>query len=317
VEGNSARPVKSLSLEYETSQRTSASTLTRVEPTFAVDRAINTSYTWEMKKSGGALPPGTRITWRWRVTDDAGRSWLSERKDMSFDDTRYTWQMKTRSLLDLYCRPEDAALVDRLATNLEEKLARGRLGVETPTGNRIKTFVYPDTESMKAAMLYPQDWMGAVAFPTYNTILIPVNASLLTWAQGALAHEVTHLLIREAIFGPFDDIPVWLNEGLAEYVEGDLTTADKSLISNALRNGQLISVKSLGSPFPADPQQALLCYAESHSLVDYLINQYGWDKMRALLAVFKDGATYDGALKKVYGVDIAGLDKQWRVSLTS
>ena len=82
------------------------------------------------------------------------------------------------------------------------------------------------------------------------------------------------------------------------------------VLENAIKAGKLHSVRSLGSSFPADPQRAGLAYAQSNSLVTYLIETYGWDKIRDILAVFKEGATYDGVVKKVYGFGITELDNK-------
>jgi len=315
LEGTSVKPVKSLTLEYGTDKRSIIEEVIRVEPAFAPGSAINTRYTWEMKKSGGALPPGATVWWRWRITDDLSREFLSPRNVTTFADTRFQWQIKHLALLDIYWQGDDASLVDSLTSGLETRLSRVELGVKVPAERKIKAFIYPSVEQLKSAMLFPQDWAGAVAFGQYNTVLVPLNASNLSWAQDTLAHEITHILISEAVFGPFGDIPKWLDEGLAQYAEGDLTTGEKNQVDSAMRENRLISVKSLGSTFPADPQQAILSYAESKSIVSYLINRFGWEKMRELLAVFKDGATYDSALKKVFGLDSAALDKQWRDSL--
>ena len=48
------------------------------------------------------------------------------------------------------------------------------------------------------------------------------------------------------------------------------------------------------------------------SLVRYLRLSFGWDRMRQLLAVFKEGSTSDDALEQVYGFDSDGLDERWR-----
>jgi hypothetical protein len=39
--------------------------------------------------------------------------------------------------------------------------------------------------------------------------------------------------------------------------------------------------------------------------------------MLDLLAILKEGSTYDGALMEVYGFDIDGLDARWRATLVS
>jgi hypothetical protein len=99
------------------------------------------------------------------------------------------------------------------------------------------------------------------------------------------------------------------------YSEGPLESQYKTSLDRAVSQGKLLSLKTLSSNFPADPNQATLSYAESYSVLKYLIDTFGRDKMAALLNVFKGGATYDGALKTVYGIDTDGLDAAWQGSL--
>jgi hypothetical protein len=87
------------------------------------------------------------------------------------------------------------------------------------------------------------------------------------------------------------------------------------LYYEAVRSNTLISVRSLSSSFPTDSKSAYLAYAESYGLVAYLIDRYGWEKMRNLLAVFKDGTTYDKGLMTVYKFDINGLESAWKATL--
>ena len=190
-----------------------------------------------------------------------------------------------------------------------------KLEVSIPEERKPKVFVYPSAEELRSAVLFTQEWTGALAFPEYNIILIPVRSDNLEWAKRTLAHEITHLLVREATFGPFGDIPTWLNEGLAQYAEGEMEEYQREILNRAIKEDELISARSLGSGFPADPDQASLAYAQSNSLVLYLIDTYGWAKMRELLATFKEGSTYDKALQKVYSFNIEGLEERWRAHI--
>jgi hypothetical protein len=111
---------------------------------------------------------------------------------------------------------------------------------------------------------------------------------------------------------PFNDLPRWLDEGLAVYAEGVIDVSFSTALYNAVQDNSLISVRSLASPFSADSKLAALSYGESFSIVEYLISTYGQDKMLELLTVFSRGSTYDGALMKVYGFNTEGLDTLWR-----
>jgi len=46
-------------------------------------------------------------------------------------------------------------------------------------------------------------------------------------------------------------LPFWLNEGLATYSEGPLRSDEQSALNEGLRNDDLLSVRSLSSPFSA------------------------------------------------------------------
>jgi hypothetical protein len=114
---------------------------------------------------------------------------------------------------------------------------------------------------------------------------------------------------------PYNDIPTWLNEGISVYAEGEVDPLFKMVFEDAISEDTLISLRTLSSNFPAAADQARLSYAESRDVVEFLIDVYGSEKMTDLLGVFKEGASYDGALEKVYGFDTDSLDDLWRASL--
>ncbi len=71
-------------------------------------------------------------------------------------------------------------------------------------------------------------------------------------------------------------------------------------------------MRRLSSPFSAQPEQAYLSYAQSYSLVEFLIDEYGGEDTLHLLSTFRRGSSYDEALERVYGFDMDGLDVLWR-----
>ena len=70
----------------------------------------------------------------------------------------------------------------------------------------------------------------------------------------------------------------------------------------------------MASPFSAT-MEAYLAYAQSYSIVKFLIDNYGQDKMFDLLNTFEQGSGYDEALEKVYGFNMDGLNVLWRESV--
>ena len=312
IEGSSTLPVTDINLKYGTDKRSLVSEVSRVEPEYAPGVEVRTGWVWEMKK-GGSIPPGARVWWQWQITDEEGRTYITPRQTIIFEDTRYQWQVEVAADLDIYWYSLETSMVKKLTEGVESRLSRVKLEVDIPEERKPKVFVYPSSKELRSAVLFTQEWTGALAFWDYNIILIPVQQDTLEWSKRTLAHEITHLLVREATFGPFGDIPTWLNEGLAQYAEGDMEEYHRQVLDRAIKENNLISIKSLGSSFPAAPSQASLAYAQSLSVVSYLIETYGWTKMQELLSLFKEGSTYDNALQKVYSFDTGGLEEKWRV----
>ena len=51
------------------------------------------------------------------------------------------------------------------------------------------------------------------------------------------------------------------------------------------------------------------------SIVKFLVETYGQEKMTSLLTALRDGATVDGALTQTYGFNIEGLETEWRKAI--
>ena len=95
------------------------------------------------------------------------------------------------------------------------------------------------------------------------------------------------------------------------YAEGSLDLYFSSALTSALNDGTTITVRSLSSPFSADPASSYLSYAESYSIIDYLVSTFGQSKILSLLESFHSGIGYDAALMEVYGFDMDELYSQW------
>jgi hypothetical protein len=279
---------------------------------------IEASWVWDMRNAN--LPPGADVTYWWMIEDADGNRFETSRETMHFDDDRYSWQSLASTVphgseLTLFWYTGGDSFARELMDACEEGLAGLVQDIGAYPERPVKIYVYASDEDLQGAMVYSQEWTGGVAFADFGIIAISIPPSELEWGKGALVHELTHLVVHQATFSPYGQLPVWLDEGLAMYNEGELDPDFRSSLEEATLEGKLISVRSLCSPFSAYSEKARLSYAESYSLVEYLLDNYGQDKMLDLLALLKQGSTYDEALTDVYGFDIDGLDARWRATL--
>ncbi|MBI4639673.1 MAG: tetratricopeptide repeat protein [Candidatus Tectomicrobia bacterium] len=123
-------------------------------------------------------------------------------------------------------------------------------------------------------------------------------------------HEYTHSVIHAITQG---NCPVWLNEGLAQYAEKVRHEERDPLLSQAVQSKQLIPLPYLqGSFLNFKREMANLAYAQSFSLVKYVIDAYGMHQIRKILETLGKRESIDNAFKQVLGVGMIELESEWR-----
>jgi hypothetical protein len=97
-----------------------------------------------------------------------------------------------------------------------------------------------------------------------------------------LTHEIIHLSVSEISNG---HCPYWLDEGLAVYVSQDLPDEYLSKLKEALKRDKILPFEVLENPLTADTEEGIrqLAYAEVANLTEYLIETYGWDKVKSII----------------------------------
>ena len=274
------------------------------------DRHITAEWSWDMRKTGG-MPPGTNIQYWWSILDADGNTLETQPETLRYSDTRFEWESVRQSGITLSWYRGGKELAEELLITAIEGLDRLYESTGADLTDPIEIYIYANSNDLRSAMIFPQTWTGGVAYPLYNCIAIGIEPSNIEWGLRTIVHELTHLVIHRMTYNPYLDLPVWLDEGLAMYMEGPLTDVFTFYLSQAVENDTLISVRSLASPFSAYADQSYLSYAQSHSLVEMLVDTYGREKMLELLTVMANGINYDEAFKEVYGFTMDGLDEIW------
>lgn len=312
LEAESSTPITKIKFQYQIDKLSSIPVTSVAFPEFESARKVKTSWTWNMRHIGG-LPPGTEVKYWWLLENAEGKTVETSLSTVRFADSRYSWKSSTYSKVNLFWYKGDPSFAQELLQAAQEALQRLAVDTGVQLERVARIYIYASTADLQGAMVYPQEWTGGVAFSAHSIIALGIAPGNLDWGKRAIAHELAHLVIYQKTFSCSETIlPTWLEEGLAMYAEGELTAEFRLVLDQAIQQDALISVRTLSSPFPAQRQQALLSYAESFSIVDFLIQTSGKDKILELLEVFQQGSGYDEALQQVYGFDLDGLDARWR-----
>ena len=315
VSAESAADITDIRLHYRVDRLSFAPVTSEAYIEFRPAKAVSVNWSLEMIRIGG-LPPGSSVEYWWTVEDAGGDKAATAPAIVLFADNRYDWRSLTEGRVTLYWYQGDEPFAQELMAAVQQALGRlnDYTGVELE--KPVKLYIYASAQDLQGSMIYPQEWTGGVAFTRYGIMAIGISNDNLDWGKQAIAHELTHLVIHQVTLNPYTNLPTWLDEGLAMHSEGPLESVFVNYLNGAIAENRFISVQSLSSPFSAYAGEAALSYAQSYSLVEFLITSYGQDKMFELLSTFRAGATYDGALEKVYGFDMDGLDALWQEWVT-
>lgn len=303
--------ITDIRLCYSVDRTSFADVFTEADVDFVPDSEVEAEWSLEMVTVGG-LPPGSSLEYWWKLEDADGDYLETEPESVLFEDTRYDWAALTEGRITIYCYQDDDEFVAELMAAAQEALERLSEDTGAELEETVQLYIYANALDLQGAMIYPQEWTGGVAYTRHGIIAIGIAPTNRSWGERAIAHELAHLVVHQMTLNPYNDLPTWLDEGLAMYTEGEMEEDFAAYLERAVDNDDLISVQSLCSPFSAYSSQASLGYAQSYSLVAYLLESYGQPQMLELLNVFKEGSNYDDALEAVYGFDTDTLDSLWR-----
>ncbi|MCM8787276.1 MAG: hypothetical protein NC935_04395 [Candidatus Omnitrophica bacterium] len=202
---------------------------------------------------------------------------------------------------------------------------------------RAKIYIYPTKNDFLKATSQPQ-WSEGMANYSDKTIIS------YAWSKGfiesLLPHEMAHLIFRDFV-GFKGEIPLWLDEGVAQWAEVAKRQHIKELIKKFFNDDALLSLNDLtkldirnlkdqnrvyirptrtkeggsGVLFISLEQLISTYYLQSASLVGFLIERYGSSDFAAFCRQLRDGKSLDEAIRAVYGIhfeNIEELETIWR-----
>ena len=310
----SSTEIQSVVLEYGNEQQTCGEVIAKAFPQFTPGTSVNAEWTWEMRQSG-SLPPGAQLWWRWRVTNASGQETVSETKTATWLDKDHNWKTINEGWINFHWYRGDESfardLLDAAQNGLKFNKTQSGLTADAP----IDIYIFADTDDYKEAILYEPAWTGGQAFPDQDIVILGISQNDLEWGRDTIVHELTHVLVGHLTFTCLGDVPTWLNEGLAVYSEGGLDRNSQNQLDDAVQNDTLLTIRSLSSGFSEVPEKAYLSYSQSYSVVKYLVETHGQQKMTTLLTSLRDGLTIDQALTQTYGFNVEGLEDAWRLSI--
>jgi len=211
-------------------------------------------------------------------------------------------------------RYEDA-LEQPAGFDIRDALLRARREVGTDfaywPNYKIVVLIY-SSEHFRALRQETPEWIGGL-YDGKIRVPLPGKEFDVEHARAILFHEYTHALVHDLTK---NRCPQWFNEGLATYEEMKHVTPPLDQLSKAAAQ-QLLSWERLNDQFawglPAD--HVAMGYQQSYSIIRYLVERYGFWRIRRVLKAFLEGATLEEALGREYRLKLSRLEADWRTWL--
>ena len=156
-------------------------------------------------------------------------------------------------------------------------------------------------------------WSHGTASPRNKTIRTFPSAH--GFFDSTLPHELGHIIFREFI-GFKARIPAWFEEGVAMYQEKAKRWGSHEKVRKAMEQGTFKPLSELSTirlRNSTNRDTVNLFYAESASVVNFMINELGEQRFVRLCRKLKEGNPFDWTIDSIYsrfkGVD--DLNKAW------
>ncbi len=196
------------------------------------------------------------------------------------------------------------ALGQEILASLERSFSELESGLSYSPRESIAVTLYPD-EVFRDVTRAP-NWAGAI---NDGKIRIPIKglSRVDSSLHQILKHELTHSFIRVKTGGA---CPVWLNEGLAQYLSGDDIHDSIYLFKRAIAEKRFVPLEKLEAPFLSLPYSLVTwAYLESLLATDFLVKNYGMNDILRLLDQTAKSTNFEAAMKTVLKLDYSELGK--------
>ena len=270
---------------------------------------------FEVRTSGAHfIPQGVDIEYYYVFSHANGTETESDRFAFEYLDPRYDWRRAEFDDFALLWHDRDLRTVRRVGADVSARLVLVKELFGLDGDYRFKAVIVNGraeaNRSFPAVSATSRDSFlyGGFAFGDYGALVL---AGL--YADG-LTHELVHLMLDEAVDSPRARVPAWLNEGLAMRFERG-SQFESGDLRRALRRGRLLPVSQMNS-VPGRPDDVRLFYAQSASLVRYMLDAHGDGAMKALLARLNAGDSIGDAVQASYGAGLDVIESRWRARLS-
>lgn len=231
--------------------------------------------------------------------------------------------IKTKHFTIYYHSADTVDIVYRTAEDYFNRILADMLIYEKDVMVRGKFKIIIAKDQAELGTIFPDVLANRAAMTDYETkSIVLLEGEENGPMQNNLPHEIAHAIFFERM-GSGNRIPDWLHEGLASYEEAKFdptqTDARWATFGPDISSDGGLPLKDLTLKTDAGTEDVNFFYAESQSVVSYLVINYGMLKFMKLSAKLQSGSNMDAAIQSAYSPDLTNLtdlEQKWRASIS-
>ncbi|MBD3165606.1 hypothetical protein GF324_03340 [bacterium] len=226
------------------------------------------------------------------------------------------WELLKQGSNHIYYEPQDKPVAEEMAAWFGTHLRdfADKLGLRMP--ERVRIFIAPNEGRFRYLTRGLPEWTGGVVYPRSRVMVL--QSPSMTGSAGQFKttalHEAVHLLTE---LDGASHLPKWLSEGLAMYLSGETMFKNRRALGRAVVAGNTYTLDEIDGVLQLGPEQARVAYLQSIDMVEYIVENWGWNAVAHLVHGYREGMPPDSMFVNITGRDMFDVEANWHQHLRS
>ncbi|MGA9118345.1 MAG: BamA/TamA family outer membrane protein [Bacteroidota bacterium] len=228
---------------------------------------------------------------------------------------KFNWSFIQTDHFDIYYDVGGHSLAEFTAAAAEDAYGSISKSFRYQLVNRVPIIVYNSHNAFQQTNVvseYLEEGIGGVTELFKNRVILPFEGDYRKFRH-VIHHELVHAVINDMFYGGSIQsiitnnislqLPLWFNEGLAEYEALKWDTDSDMFLRDATVHEYLPEIRNLYGYF---------AYRGGQSVWWYIANKYGDQKIGEILNRIKSTRSVEAGFRGSIGLSIEELSKRWQ-----
>ncbi|MCE1187938.1 MAG: biopolymer transporter Tol [Ignavibacteria bacterium] len=225
------------------------------------------------------------------------------------------WYFIQTTHFDIYFNQDGPLLAEFAAKSIEDALKSIQERLNYAINNRITLIVYNSQNEFQETNVTDEalsEGIGGFTEMFKNRIVLPFNGNYKLFRH-VIHHELVHAVINDMFYGGSIQnviasninvtIPLWFNEGLAEYLSLGWDSNTDMFIRDAITSEYLPDLERLDGYF---------AYRGGQAFFYFIAEKYGEEKVGEIVHQLKSKGHIEDAIKVTLGLKMEELSERWK-----